>query len=1416
MLLNAHFFEVRDSCRRAALWSLESTISRIWKPWIQCIVFAVLSASPGLSQGLELDHAVEPGVILVQYELGVSSGKSAYPSVIEIQSIEVAFPFLENLTGDRAQLPSVQALKRTYRVRYDADISPYRAARMIENNPGVKYAEPQFRSFIDPIPAQMHQNQHPPGNHNQPIPNDPMFLNEGYMEMMEITKAWDVVKGEDGEVIVAIVDSGTDWEHPDLRENVWENPGEIPGNGIDDDGNGFVDDVHGWNFFNNTNDPKPLEEGPNFHGTAVAGAAVAVANNGLGLAGTSWNAKFMPINVVSGPNSNWFFPDAGVLYAAINGAHIINASYGHISGYGQTTSTVYQTAQDLGSLVVAAAMNHEIKLGGAWGAYPASYPTTLSVCGTETNSYRNVFNYGYSVDVCTAGRSVSTTTLNNAYERYSGTSLATPLTAGIAALVKTRFRQFTPQQIREQIRATADDEIYAGNPSLFAGLLGRGYVNAYRAVTEAGKVSIRLVEWAATDENDDDRFDISEPINITATFESFLANAENLTIELITEPGHAIFPNGSTFSLGALRNGEKASMDFSVIPTQSAPYRSFLLTEPRISTPAGEIVSGSDVIGLLVNEAQLALHETNTFKYTMTSEGNIGFVDFMNRTYGRHNTSLGEMTVKGEEFTHQAGLLIGAGPSAVAGSVFGNRSPERWWGQNQDFEPAGQIELLEEENRQQVSRVMLNDNSMKLPAGLEIIQESMVSQHAQYADVALFRYRLRNQTASSLVGLHAGLYFSVPVSDQVGMAKYQNLSVEEVFPYMSLNISGGGYVGFAVLSDQAPKHYRTYDDEWSDERWESRAPEEAWPGLSGGIVPGGQSNGGDGQLFASGPYTIEALSEVVIDFAMIYGEDVDDLIENARRMHQLRERWRVPAAITAPTTVSIIEGDSVTFGVALTAPPSDDVLIMLSGHESTDLVPDQTTLTFRADQWPNGQALILNTRKDYDIENDKATLILSASGGDYASVNHTIDVTILDNGIGAVEVPASVEVAEGESTTFEVSLKASPLSDMTMTFGGFEGTDLVPNPKSMVFTTSNWSVIRTVNILAEVDPDLSNDIVPLILTASGGGYSVSHTIAVTIIDSDEAMISAPTSVEVLEGETGALEIALSSPPSGYVIMTLSGHENTDLLIAPAALAFNVDNWSTTQKVALTAAPDADFENDEVILILTGSGGGYDQVTLAVQVTIKDVDEANISAPSTITVREGDSSTFSIALTAQPTSNVTVKVSGYEGTDLADAPPSPLNLTYTPADYSIAQSVTLNATEDNDHLDDEVTLTLTAGGGGYASTHEVTVTIEDHYSLNISEPEIPKKMTLWGNYPNPSSDATKIEFDLPAPAQVSVVMTNMLGRTVKTLPYGWLGAGKALTIEMITADLPSGVYYYTLRAKMGERLVEQSKSMIIVR
>ena len=852
-------------------------------------------AVPSLSQFSKIARNAVPGVILVQYE---SSAKVTYPSVLEIASIEAAFPFLDNLTGKNAGLQSVQTLQRVYRVHYEADLLPHRAAKIMARQPGVVYAEPQYRRRRTGIPVQMESVKD--SAIQMLLPNDPLFENNAYMERMEMVKAWDHVKGEDGDVVIAVVDTGTDWDHPDLIANVWTNPNEIPDNGVDDDGNGFVDDLLGWNFANDTGDPRTFPGDPG-HGTAVAGAAVAVANNNLGTAGTSWNAKLMSLNVACAADDFEYLcsENDGILYASANGAQIINLSYGGFK-YDSTEELVIQAATDLGSLVVVSAQDYKIEMIEYWD-YPSSFVTTLNVCGTDMDSYQVNSSRGYTIDVCTASRVL--TTSGGGYFFSRGTSFAAPLVSGIAALVMTRFPEFGPEQVREQIRATADSKIYQHHPPSYEGLLGRGYVNAYRAVTETDKISVRMVNWEATNQS----LDPQEQTRITATFESFLADAENLTVEFVSNLPQVTFPGGSTFNIGPLSGGEQIKIEFSLMPAADIPYKSFLFVEPRISTSDGLIVSGSDAVRFIANDAQLALHETATLSYTMTSEGNIGHTDFGWTRTTDYIGQVGQAYLKGRSFSHEAGLLVGIDPYRVAGSVF---EKKRNFSQNQDFFPISSMEFLKNEEGHQMSRVMMMAKANKLP-GLKIVQESLVNALNHYEDVVLFRYRLKNQSNESVEGVHAGLYFAFTnkFNDSTGMGRYQNGDNEEIFPYMGLTQRFDvGYVGFVVLSDLAKKHYRTYEEEeWYRELFQ---PEDVWDGLTGGIVmPSVQDiEGGEAQLMASGPHEIAAHSEVVIDFAIVFGEDLGDLTENVSNAFVLRDSWiDIPANIAARSGAELPE-----------------------------------------------------------------------------------------------------------------------------------------------------------------------------------------------------------------------------------------------------------------------------------------------------------------------------------------------------------------------------------------------------------------------------------------------------------------------------------------------------------------------------
>ena len=173
-----------------------------------------------------------------------------------------------------------------------------------------------------------------------------------------------------------------------------------------------------------------------------------------------------------------------------------------------------------------------------------------------------------------------------------------------------------------------------------------------------------------------------------------------------------------------------------------------------------------------------------------------------------------------------------------------------------------------------------------------------------------------------------------------------------------------------------------------------------------------------------------------------------------------------------------------------------------------------------------------------------------------------------------------------------------------------------------------------------------------------------------------------------------------------------------------------------------------------------------------EVTIIDNDTSGILAPVSLEMDEGQSETVQISLMTQPSSEVNVTITGYEGTDLV---PDQEMLTFTQDSYNTPQTVTFTTTEDKDLLNDEVTLTLAASGGGYNEvSHTLVVTIRDNRGVRIEEEESSLSVMLEGNYPNPVSDLTKIVFDLPEPAHISIRVTDLLGRTVQMTPYGWYG------------------------------------------
>lgn len=248
---------------------------------------------------------------------------------------------------------------------------------------------------------------------------------------MGVASAWDQTTG--GEVTVAVLDTGADLGHPDLAPNLWVNPREIPGNGRDDDANGYVDDVHGADVINGDGDPRD-DHG---HGTHVAGIVAARGGNGIGATGVAWRARLMVVKVLDrGAGGDTGGVARGVDYAVAHGARIINLSLA-----GAMPSPVLdralERARDAGVLVVAAAGNFRSDVAVS-PAYPAAspYDNVVSVAASDaTGALAAISNFGAPVDLAAPGDIILATALGGGYEWRTGTSMAAPMVAGTAALV---------------------------------------------------------------------------------------------------------------------------------------------------------------------------------------------------------------------------------------------------------------------------------------------------------------------------------------------------------------------------------------------------------------------------------------------------------------------------------------------------------------------------------------------------------------------------------------------------------------------------------------------------------------------------------------------------------------------------------------------------------------------------------------------------------------------------------------------------------------------------------------------------------------------------------------------------------------------------------------------------------------------
>ncbi len=313
------------------------------------------------------------------------------------------------------------------------------------------------------------------------VPTDPYYNQLWGMDSIDAPEAWSVTTGSSS-VVVAVIDTGVDYTHVDLAANIWTNPGEIAGNGVDDDGNGFVDDVYGYDFVNNDGDPMD----DNSHGTHVSGTIAAAANNGVGVAGVNWSSSIMALKFLDG-NGSGYLSDA---VRAINYATMMRTQYdvnvcvtsNSWGGGGYSTSmyNAIQASNNANILFVAAAGNSGSD-NDVSPQYPANYSCSnvISVAAISSNGQLASFScYGATtVDLAAPGDSIYSTVPGNRYASYSGTSMATPHVAGVAALAFALAPDASVAEVRDAILGGTEP-----SAALSGKMVTGGALNAYNTL----------------------------------------------------------------------------------------------------------------------------------------------------------------------------------------------------------------------------------------------------------------------------------------------------------------------------------------------------------------------------------------------------------------------------------------------------------------------------------------------------------------------------------------------------------------------------------------------------------------------------------------------------------------------------------------------------------------------------------------------------------------------------------------------------------------------------------------------------------------------------------------------------------------------------------------------------------------------
>ena len=738
-------------------------------------------------------------------------------------------------------------LSLIYTVNYSADFNEELASRWFFSSGLFEYVEQQV------LPELLY------------TPDDPKLESQYHISLIQAIEAWDIQKG-DTNVVIGIVDTGIDSDHPDIVNNIKRNYND-PIDGIDNDNDGYIDNFTGWDTGVNDNNPEVTGQ----HGLKVASCASATTDNGTHVAGVGFNCKILPVKI---SNNIGVLLDgyAGVKYAADHGASVINCSWGttSYSQYGQ--DVINYATNNKGAVVIAAAGNSAV----ATYLYPASFENVISVGGVNSkdeiwreNSTKGS-QYNDKIDLVAPAQSIIALNVGGGSGHIGyGTSFAAPIVAGVAALVRSEYPNASPQKVAAIIKASTDSIYHIPGNESFKGTLGTGRVNAFKALSPVLTPFITLHDYYADDGLGQD-LSVGDTVVLTVDLKNHLGDADNLSIVLRSTDGKALVID----SLSAI-----LSLNTNEVKTCATSFKFIVNVGAGINASAEfslEISDGAhiwkDAFTLLVNKDYIDI-VTNNLDLSFNNYGRIGY------TYT--GSGLGIKYKESESLIGEMGVLVALSETNVL-------SYEDY--ELLTFDPAviNSPAALSLSNATFTATGVLVDDWAISPTGLKVQQTAYAWDTPNNENYIIYEYVIRNPTITDFSGIYVGVYSDWNIGNKNSNVTKFDASNNLGYAYEP----NGTYAGVKALRTEKVNYY-AFDQSGSeginivDGFNDSEEYQSMTNGISNSYVSGDVSN-----IISNGPYAIEAGDSLIVAFAILANETLEELVIDAEYAELMYENMR--------------------------------------------------------------------------------------------------------------------------------------------------------------------------------------------------------------------------------------------------------------------------------------------------------------------------------------------------------------------------------------------------------------------------------------------------------------------------------------------------------------------------------------------